>query len=61
MVSFSADFETFSLEMIENMSRPRILKTHLPAFLLPKELWTINPKVFFLISVELKLFYKVNF
>lgn len=29
------------------MPSPRIFKSHLPAFLLPKELWTVRPKIIY--------------
>jgi len=28
-----------------NMPRPRYIKSHLPMFLLPDQLWTVKPKV----------------
>lgn len=31
--------------MAKKMSRPRYIKSHLPAFLLPDELWTIKPRI----------------
>jgi Sulfotransferase domain len=33
------------LELISQMPRPRHIKSHLPAFLLPDQLWTVKPKV----------------
>ncbi|XP_053689473.1 luciferin sulfotransferase-like [Sabethes cyaneus] len=34
-----------SITLVEEMPRPRHIKTHLPLALLPRELWTINPKI----------------
>lgn len=35
------------LQYLDNVPSPRIFKTHLPAFLLPKELWTVKPKIIY--------------
>lgn len=32
-------------EMCQKMPRPRYIKSHLPYFLLPDQLWTVKPKV----------------
>lgn len=34
-----------SIQVAMNIPRPRIIKTHLPAFLLPDEFWKVKPKV----------------
>lgn len=34
-----------TLELIQNMKRPRFIKSHLPIAFLPKELWEIKPKI----------------
>jgi hypothetical protein len=39
-------FETFPFFPL---ARPRHIKSHLPAFLLPDEMWEVKPKVSFLI------------
>ncbi|CAG9801241.1 unnamed protein product [Chironomus riparius] len=31
----------------ENQSRPRYIKSHLPLFLLPDQLWTVKPKIIY--------------
>lgn len=31
----------------DNETSPRLLKSHLPAFLLPKDIWTVKPKVIY--------------
>ena len=37
-----------SLEKINKMPSPRFLKSHLPVQLLPQQLWTIKPKIFYI-------------
>jgi hypothetical protein len=39
------NLETDFVEMCKNLSRPRLIKSHLPLFLLPNQLWTVKPKV----------------
>uniref|UniRef100_A0A1B0DMR5 Sulfotransferase domain-containing protein n=1 Tax=Phlebotomus papatasi TaxID=29031 RepID=A0A1B0DMR5_PHLPP len=34
-----------ALPMLEKMPSPRLIKTHLPAPLLPKDIWTVKPKI----------------
>uniref|UniRef100_U5EHN1 Putative sulfotransferase n=1 Tax=Corethrella appendiculata TaxID=1370023 RepID=U5EHN1_9DIPT len=36
-----------SVEFVENMPRPRHIKTHLPVALLPKQLWIVKPKIIY--------------
>lgn len=40
-------FNGDSVRICENLPRPRHIKSHLPIFLLPNQLWTIKPKVRF--------------
>lgn len=35
------------LQYFDNLASPRIFKTHLPAFLLPKEIWTVKAKIIY--------------
>ncbi|XP_059616687.1 sulfotransferase 1 family member D1-like [Phlebotomus argentipes] len=35
------------LTALENMPSPRFIKTHLPAALLPKDIWRVRPKIVF--------------
>lgn len=42
--TFDKDIERF-----KNMASPRVFKSHLPAFLLPKALWTVKPKIIYTI------------
>jgi hypothetical protein len=35
-------------EDIEKMPSPRFIKTHLPAQLLPDQLWTVKPKIVYI-------------
>ncbi|KAJ9573815.1 hypothetical protein L9F63_008797 [Diploptera punctata] len=42
-----------TIKLLENMKSPRCIKSHLPAELLPKQLWTVKPK-FVLLEVEAK-------
>lgn len=35
------------VDQFDELPSPRILKSHLPAFLLPKELWTVRPKIIY--------------
>lgn len=37
------------IERFKHMPSPRVLKSHLPAFLLPKGLWTVKPKIIYTI------------
>lgn len=37
------------IERYKEMKSPRIFKTHLPAFLLPNQLWTVQPKIIYTI------------
>lgn len=32
----------------DNISSPRFFKSHLPAYLLPKDLWTVKPKIIYM-------------
>ncbi|CAG9801242.1 unnamed protein product [Chironomus riparius] len=41
------DFDSF--EQCKNMPRPRHIKSHLPLFLLPDQLWSVNPKIIYVI------------
>ncbi|XP_070495899.1 sulfotransferase 1B1-like [Chironomus tepperi] len=34
-----------TFEKTKNMPRPRFIKSHLPLFLLPDQLWTVKPKI----------------
>ncbi|XP_055852810.1 sulfotransferase 1 family member D1-like [Episyrphus balteatus] len=36
-----------SIDLIDKMASPRIIKSHLPIHLLPKGLWTVKPKIIF--------------
>lgn len=36
---------TFSMDYAENLPSPRFVKSHLPVSMLPKELFTVKPKV----------------
>ncbi|XP_055706451.1 luciferin sulfotransferase-like [Phlebotomus papatasi] len=38
-------FKMDALPMLEKMPSPRLIKTHLPAPLLPKDIWTVKPKI----------------
>ncbi|XP_059607715.1 sulfotransferase 1 family member D1-like [Phlebotomus argentipes] len=33
------------IEILENMPSPRFIKSHLPAHLLPPQIWTVKPKI----------------
>ncbi|CAG9801240.1 unnamed protein product [Chironomus riparius] len=49
-LEFSGIFEEFptdTFEICRNMKRPRYIKTHLPLFLLPDQLWTVKPKIIY--------------
>ena len=46
-------FDGDSVGICENLQRPRHIKSHLPVFLLPNQLWTIKPKVLNSFSFEL--------
>lgn len=37
------------IELIQTMSRPRFIKSHLPLHFLPKQLWTVKPKIIFVL------------
>ncbi|XP_070495916.1 luciferin sulfotransferase-like [Chironomus tepperi] len=41
------EFSTDSFEICSNMKRPRFIKSHLPLFLLPEQLWTVKPKIIY--------------
>lgn len=36
-----------SLDLLDALPSPRMIKSHLPAYLLPKEIWTIQPKMIY--------------
>ncbi|CAG9801248.1 unnamed protein product [Chironomus riparius] len=36
-------------EMCQEMPRPRYIKSHLPYFLLPDQLWTVKPKIVYVV------------
>jgi hypothetical protein len=38
-------FDGDSVGICENSQRPRHIKSHLPIFMLPDQLWTVKPKV----------------
>lgn len=38
---------TESMKFFDDLPSPRIFKSHLPAFLLPKQLWTVKPKIIY--------------
>lgn len=49
-VEFDLIYENVEKNIIEytnNMPSPRYLKTHLPVGLLPKQLWTVKPKIIY--------------
>lgn len=37
------------LRMIEHLRRPRFIKSHLPVDLLPSQLWTVKPKIIYVV------------
>ncbi|XP_035791328.1 luciferin sulfotransferase-like [Anopheles albimanus] len=37
--------EQDTIELVERMERPRHIKSHLPMALLPKQLWTVRPRI----------------
>ncbi|XP_055705667.1 luciferin sulfotransferase-like [Phlebotomus papatasi] len=42
--------EIFNMDVltyVESMPSPRLIKSHLPAHLLPKEIWTVKPKIIY--------------
>jgi hypothetical protein len=43
LIQMPREIPTF--QMVQNLSRPRFIKSHLPAFLLPDEIWKAKPKV----------------
>lgn len=51
-------------DRFDDLPSPRIFKSHLPAYLLPRELWTIRPKIIYTarnpkdIVISAHLFYK---
>ncbi|KAG5668780.1 hypothetical protein PVAND_016706 [Polypedilum vanderplanki] len=48
----------------KNKPRPRHIKSHLPAFLLPNELWTVKPKIIYITrnpkDVAVSLYYHLK-
>ncbi|XP_070495897.1 sulfotransferase 1B1-like [Chironomus tepperi] len=40
-------FPTDTFEYCKNKPRPRYIKSHLPVFLLPDQLWTVKPKIIY--------------
>lgn len=42
------DIEQNQLEYLKRLSSPRHLKSHLPAGLLPKKLWSVKPKIIYI-------------
>ncbi|XP_055680313.1 sulfotransferase 1B1-like [Lutzomyia longipalpis] len=46
--SFSFRSTTQSLAMIDALPSPRIIKSHLPAPLLPKGIWTVKPRIIYI-------------
>ncbi|XP_059489704.1 luciferin sulfotransferase-like [Neocloeon triangulifer] len=42
-----------SIAAVKNMPRPRFIKTHLPMRFLPKQIWTVKPKMIY-VSREVK-------
>lgn len=47
--AMSTDSFDKEIDRYKEMKSPRIFKTHLPAFLLPRQLWTIQPKIIYTI------------
>lgn len=41
------DLPFSSFELARDQLRPRLIKTHLPAQLLPDQIWTVNPKIIY--------------
>ncbi|KAG5678030.1 hypothetical protein PVAND_007737 [Polypedilum vanderplanki] len=41
--NFDMDF----VDICQKLSRPRLIKSHLPLFLLPDQLWTVKPKIIY--------------
>uniref|UniRef100_A0A182QHY4 Sulfotransferase domain-containing protein n=1 Tax=Anopheles farauti TaxID=69004 RepID=A0A182QHY4_9DIPT len=39
------NFEHDTISLVEQMTRPRHIKSHLPMALLPKQLWTVRPRI----------------
>lgn len=35
------------IDALDALPSPRMIKSHLPAYLLPKELWTVQPKIIY--------------
>ncbi|KAL7051816.1 hypothetical protein ACKWTF_004642 [Chironomus riparius] len=46
---FLTDFTADIVEICKNLPRPRYIKSHLPHFLLPDHLWTIKPKIIYVV------------
>lgn len=40
------------VELVQNMERPRYVKSHLPICFLPNELWTKRPKIVYVARNE---------
>lgn len=46
--SFVTNFDIVdTISQVEQLPRPRHIKTHLPLALLPKQLWTVKPKIIY--------------
>lgn len=43
------EFNLTNVELCEKLPRPRLIKTHQPIQLLPKDIWTKNPKLIYVI------------
>ncbi|CAG9801246.1 unnamed protein product [Chironomus riparius] len=43
--SIATNFPKDTFEECKNQARPRFIKSHLPIFLLPDQLWTVKPKI----------------
>ncbi|XP_055693934.1 luciferin sulfotransferase-like [Lutzomyia longipalpis] len=41
----SSELKFDTVEFTKNLASPRLIKSHLPAPLLPKEIWTVKPKI----------------